>query len=1169
MTIDVSDIKSAKNLITEGDVTFGGGYYSFYYYFLSSNSELSSANGYDIITSGEDPLDKSLQSIEYGTFSSTNSTQQTAVDYVLGNNSNSYSVLFTDVVDNIQFQTGTASTAQINIGQVEWDSDGDGPNDSEDENVGGYVKNSYNPSESGPADPNYDYSLTYSSDSHGDLWLNSNYALGWATNSLGSLQFYTILHELGHTMGLKHPSGSLHAPKFTVMADEFMPGMLDGSDYLASYGLQLYDIASLQDIYGSRNYDTRDTNTIYSKLGAFASTATNNAFIYTIWDGDGTDAIHATDYTDAVKIDLRQGAFSSIGKSVDGSFAADRDGDGSNETGLAKDNVAIAFHTIIENATGTNDTSAGDILVGNAWDNILRGLDGNDKLYGDGVVYDNDAGYGTGAGEHDSSHNPTSGPASNNSGADTLYGGDGDDELHGGAGDDLLDGGSGADTFVFNPGDGNDTVTDDWAVDSTIAFGPGISWADLAFLDVGNDLKIEYGTNDSITLKDYYDQTGALSENIAFDNGDQATIWTNSATNVSGNTTSDFVVGNSLNNLIRAYGGDDTIFAGIGDDSILGGAGADTIYAGAGNDFINTVATIYENDYLGSGNDDDYVDGGDGDDIIGVNPGNNTVFGGNGNDDVDTFGGGTYDLGAGNDHITFFAQATATVDLGSGDDTIVIRQNNTGMDYTITDDSGNDRYSVQSGNIYIDDQAGDDTYFLSSSNKTPDILEITDRSGIDTLLTNDFNLNEFNSITQVGQDMEIDIAGNTYTIKDYYSGSQYQIEKIDFKDTGAFDLEYLIDPTGFIFGSNSNDSNLQGTAGGERIYGFNGSDTIYGNGGDDELFGGISDDTLLGGSGSDILDGEDGEDTASWAGFGNAIEANLNNGGVDEDNDGILDEDTLINIENLVGSDYDDTLRGDANANKLWGGDGADEIRAGDGVDEVHGEAGDDNIYAQGGNDTVHGGAGDDTIRGEAGDDTLHGGDDDDDIFGGDGDDTLYGDDGWDVLEANDGDDILYGGDGKDTLRGFNDNDTLYGEGGNDNLVGGNGDDILYGGDGNDKLWGEAGADTFQMISQATTFNGNVDWIMDFSLTDNDVIEFQDVLDGFVEGTSDITDYVQMIDGGSFTALRVDRDGSTSTHSDEFVIRVQGLSMTDFNNAGIYDAGDLKGGEYLTVTNGG
>ena len=311
-----------------------------------------------------------------------------AIEYVLSNNSTDpYSVLFTDVTDISFSNTDVNSNYDIDTGE----NVGDmvfGFTDSTHSAITNNVPSGYT------AKDILAFHYPSGSDRYGDIWVSTD--TEWADYNdentwddgainVGTNAYLTLLHEVGHALGLSHPTNSLiDNQKYTVMSYNEVIGMKDSGNDLSSSvfpsGLQLYDIAALQEEYG-RNYYTRDTDTTYSASTSFLSNNTYDAFVYTIWDGGGNDTIDASAYTNSqgATIDLRQGEFSSIGYNANG--------------GAAVDNVAIAYHTVIENATGTNDTNAGDILIGNAWSNNLVGLLGDDKLYGDGYVYDGAAGF--------------------------------------------------------------------------------------------------------------------------------------------------------------------------------------------------------------------------------------------------------------------------------------------------------------------------------------------------------------------------------------------------------------------------------------------------------------------------------------------------------------------------------------------------------------------------------------------------------------------------------------------------------------------------------------------------------------------------------------------------------------------------------------------------------
>ena len=146
--------------------------------------------------------------------------------------------------------------------------------------------------------------------------------------------------------------------------------------------------------------------------------------------------------------------------------------------------------------------------------------------------------------------------------------------------------------------------------------------------------------------------------------------------------------------------------------------------------------------------------------------------------------------------------------------------------------------------------------------------------------------------------------------------------------------------------------------------------------------------------------------------------------------------DTLLSIENVVGSAFDDAITGDGNDNSLIGSSGNDTLTAGDGADNLRGDAG---------NDVLNGGAGIDTASyafavgnivanlqtGKAtgeGTDTLSG---IENLVSGSGNDQLIGDAKDNVLDGGQGNDLLFGKDGDDTL------------------IGGGGSNMIVGGDGN------------------------------------------------------------------------------------------------------------------------
>lgn len=244
-------------------------------------------------------------------------------------------------------------------------------------------------------------------DEGGDVWFSNWWRQGNnnpASLVPGTYDFQTILHELGHALGLKH---TFEAP-FSLAADQdnwFYSVMsysaAPGTSLLASTPM-LYDIAAIQYLYGE-NHDYHSGDNVYDFNGS----------LQCIWDGGGRDCVDASSASYAVFIDLRAGAFSSLNGN------------------LAIKDFSIAFHAIIEDAKGG---AVSDYLIGNDVGNELEGGDGYDRLFGNG-------------------------------GGDILLGGADIDALFGGEGADVFIGGAGRDRLWLYDHGARDTVKINSALD--------------------------------------------------------------------------------------------------------------------------------------------------------------------------------------------------------------------------------------------------------------------------------------------------------------------------------------------------------------------------------------------------------------------------------------------------------------------------------------------------------------------------------------------------------------------------------------------------------------------------------------------------------------------------------------------------------------------------------
>ncbi|MEM9331060.1 MAG: calcium-binding protein [Pseudomonadota bacterium] len=168
----------------------------------------------------------------------------------------------------------------------------------------------------------------------------------------------------------------------------------------------------------------------------------------------------------------------------------------------------------------------------------------------------------------------------------------------------------------------------------------------------------------------------------------------------------------------------------------------------------------------------------------------------------------------------------------------------------------------------------------------------------------------------------------------------------------------------------SGDDHLTGGAGNDILIGEHGDDVLRGGSGEDALNAGFGDDRLNGGAGGDRLTGGEGIDTATYGNSDAAVAINLQTG---DASGGDAEGDVLVQIENLVGTDFADNLTGNAEANRLAGRDGNDALFGLDGSDRLIGGLGNDELFGGNGNDRLFGGEGDDIIDGGSGDDRLSG----------------------------------------------------------------------------------------------------------------------------------------------------------------------------------------------------
>ena len=639
-------------------------------------------------------------------------------------------------------------------------------------------------------------------------------------------------------------------------------------------------------------------------------------------------------------------------------------------------------------------------------------------------------------------------------GKDIINGNDGSDIITGNQGNDILNGGNDDDTYVWNLGDGFDTITDEHGEFDIISFGENIAYEDLTFSRVGDDLHINVNANSNQGMKivDFYKYDANKIEYLEFSDGslyDIATsplVWSlsNGDDTVSGTDYDDTIYGN---------GGNDTISAGNGDDTLIGGTGNDTLNGGADNDTY-----VYN---LGDGLDTITDTQGVADKIkfgIGI-ASSDITFRQNGSD-LQIFVNAALTEGmivkdfyksGGANQIEFieFADGSKlnisamglTLSQSSGDDVV------TGTDYedvvygnggndTINTGNGDDMLIGGTGNDTLNGGNGNDTYVWNSGDG---LDTITDGQGVadKILFGTGINLNNL-KFTQEGKNLRIyvnDDIEQGVVIVNFYNSNTDKIEKLEFADGSTFNLA----TQGLTLTQPNGNNVVNGT-----VY----ADVIYGNDGMDTISTGNGHDTLVGGKGNDILDGGRGNDTYKWN-LGDGMDTITDANGNDKIvfGAGISEADVKLTQEgnNLRITIKDDFNQGmliknffSATANKVE----LIEFANGETLDISQGLTltqtnGSETITGTGLGDVIYGMDGNDTIS-ASGNNTFIGGKGNDTISGGAGNDTYVYNlgDGFDIINESGGNDkIVFG-------EGISQSDLSFEQIGNNLKISINGDEI-------------------------------------------------------------------------------------------------------------------------------
>ncbi|MBP7003443.1 M10 family metallopeptidase C-terminal domain-containing protein [Amaricoccus sp.] len=660
---------------------------------------------------------------------------------------------------------------------------------------------------------------------------------------------------------------------------------------------------------------------------------------------------------------------------------------------------------------------------------------------------------------------------------------------------------------------------------------------DVGFVihDTGGTDVLDFSGSTAGTILDLragqFSSVNGHSNNVSIFAGHNADATDYYVENGVGSAYADILIGNDGANVLdgrgggdrmAGNGGDDTYFVDSLDDLVVEdeGGGNDTVVVVAPGLNLGSIANVETIIYAAgafadAGGEADALPGGAGDDTL-----TSIIYGDESDETLDGAGGDDTIFGMGGDDLIIGGRdSLASRDINN---TIAVEdledqtESDDGDD-TLYGGAGDDVILGGQGDDILDGGCGDDTL---SGQAGMDVFR--GGAGVDTV---DYSRESpFQLLVNLATNVASGgtASGDTFDSIENLIGSDDRIDR--FIGTEAA-------------------NHFRGQGGGDYFNGGGGDDILDGGRDGDILYGEAGDDTVIGGAGQDYLDGGSGVDTVVYAGSTGAVTVDLAAGtasGGDADGPvqivgrgSAIRHDFVVGFENVLGSDHDDRLIGDAGANALYGGAGDDTLSGAGGADRLVGGAGSDTadysgarrgmVLALGGD-----GSGGDVYRSI------------ENLAGTGYDDRLSGSRGANVLTGQGGDDVLNGGRGADTLLG----------------------DFAYAGDAPPRPGLGSGYATLGPDATNDSIANAFDISNNFSLADDpDIFDSTSVLHSTVNAVGTGAGGYYRIDLAAGTVITIDIDGIADPDVHDSWVRLldaDGAIVAE-NDDGGGDPGSLSG----------